>query len=250
MPSHFLNSLFIVLSVLFTIVGCSNNPSQTSTDGASVNEDESAITLTGTWQVESIDMGGIIDSSMMTVELVTKNRISGFTGCNQFSGILNLKAGELAEGEFATSKLVTTRRACVGAMSAQEQRFVKALETASRYEIQKGTIQKGAWLVIYDNAGKQRLKLIRMSAQDTAKNEKMDIATTGTHQLNCATAGNIVVRFLSPETIKLSEKGNIHILQRTRSASGARYIGMNTEFWNKGNSAVLSLQNQSYSCTK
>tara|TARA_B100001063_G_scaffold242237_1_gene270536 strand:- start:268 stop:1005 length:738 start_codon:yes stop_codon:yes gene_type:complete len=245
MPSHFRNSLLIVLSLLFTIVGCSNNPAETSTDGASMNDDESAITLTGTWQVESIDMGGIIDSSMMTVELVTKNRISGFTGCNQFSGILNLEAGELAEGEFATSKLVTTRRACVGAMAAQEQRFVKALETASRYEIQKGT-----WLVIYDNAGKQRLKLIRMSAQDTAKNEKMDAATTGTHKFNCATAGIIVVRFLSPETIKLSEKGNIHILQRTRSASGARYIGMNTEFWNKGNSAVLSLQNQSYSCTK
>ncbi|WOI37272.1 META domain-containing protein [Alteromonas sp. CI.11.F.A3] len=245
MPSHFRNSLFIVLSLLFTVAGCSNSPTQTSSDGTSMTDDESAITLTGTWQVESIDMGGIIDSSMMTVELVTKNRISGFTGCNQFSGILNLKPGELAEGEFATSKLVTTRRACVGAMSAQEQRFVKALEMASRYEIQKGT-----WLVIYDNAGKQRLKLIRMSAQDTAKNEKMDAATTGTHQFNCATAGNIVVRFLSPETIKLSEKGNIHILQRTRSASGARYIGMNTEFWNKGNSAVLSLQNQSYSCSK
>jgi len=245
MPSYFHNSLLIVLSLLFIVTGCSNNASQMSSDADSVSEDESATTLTGTWQVESIDMGGIIDSSMMTVELVTKNRISGFTGCNQFSGILNLQAGELAEGEFATSKLATTRRACVSAMSAQEQRFVKALEAASRYEIQKGT-----WLVIYDNDGKQRLKLIRMSVQDTAKNEKMDAATTGTHQFNCATAGKIVVRFLGPDTIKLSENGNIHILQHARSASGARYIGMNTEFWNKGSSAVLSLQNQSYSCSK
>ncbi|CAD5254359.1 conserved hypothetical protein [Alteromonas sp. 38] len=245
MASHFYNSLFIVLSLLFIITGCSHNASHTSSDAASVSKEESATTLTGTWQVESIDKGGIIDSSMLTVELVTKNRISGFTGCNQFSGILNVKAGGLAEGEFSTSKLVTTRRACVGAMSAQEKRFVKALETASRYEIQKGT-----WLVIYDNDGKQRLKLISMSAQETAKNEKMDAATTGTHQFNCATAGNIEVRFLGPETIKLSENGNIHILQRARSASGARYIGMNTEFWNKGNSAVLSLQNQSYSCNK
>lgn len=80
--------------------------------------------------------------------------------------------------------------------------------------------------------------------------KKMDAATTGTHQFNCATAGKIVVRFLGPDTIKLSENGNIHILQHARSASGARYIGMNTEFWNKGNSAVLSLQNQSYSCSK
>lgn len=167
MPSYFHNSLLIVLSLLFIITGCSNNASQMSSDADSVSEDESATTLTGTWQVESIDMGGIIDSSMMTVELVTKNRISGFTGCNQFSGILNLQANELAEGEFATSKLVTTRRACVSAMSAQEQRFVKALEAASRYEIKEGT-----WLVIYDNDGKQRLKLIRMSVQDTAKNEK------------------------------------------------------------------------------
>ena len=179
MPSYFHNSLLIVLSLLFIITGCSNNASQMSSDADSVSEDESATTLTGTWQVESIDMGGIIDSSMMTVELVTKNRISGFTGCNQFSGILNLQANELAEGEFATSKLVTTRRACVSAMSAQEQRFVKALEAASRYEIKEGT-----WLVIYDNDGKQRLKLIRMSVQDTAKNEKMDAATTGTHQFN------------------------------------------------------------------
>jgi heat shock protein HslJ len=245
MPSHFCHSLFIVLSLLFTVAGCSNSPTQTSTDGTSMTDDESAISLTGTWQVESIDKGGIIDSSMMTVELVTKNRISGFTGCNQFSGILNLKAGEIAAGEFSTSKLITTRRACISAMAAQEQRFVKALETASRYEIQKGT-----WLVIYDNDGKQRLKLIKLSAQEKAKNEIMDAATTGTHQFNCATAGDIVVRFLGPETIKLSEKGNIHILQRARSASGARYIGMSAEFWNKGNSAVLSLQNQSYTCNK
>ncbi|MDO6567741.1 META domain-containing protein [Alteromonas sp. 1_MG-2023] len=245
MPAqHF--TVLTFLAFLFIATGCSNNSPQTSSDAGSMSEDnQTRVTLTGTWQVEDIDHGGIIDNSMLTMELVTKNRISGFTGCNQFSGILNVKASELGEGEFSTSKLVTTRRACLTAMSAQEQRFIKALESASRYEIKNNT-----WLVIYDNSGQQRIKLIKMSAQQTVENEKNDAATTGTHAFNCATAGSVVVRFLGPETIKLSENGNIHILQRARSASGARYIGMNTEFWNKGSSAILSLKNQSYTCSK
>ena len=54
MPSYFNNSLLIVLSLLFIITGCSNNASQISSDADSVSEDESATTLTGTWQVLSL----------------------------------------------------------------------------------------------------------------------------------------------------------------------------------------------------
>ena len=45
-------------------------------------------TLTGTWQVEDIDQGGVIDNAMVTIEFLEDGRISGSTGCNRFSGSL------------------------------------------------------------------------------------------------------------------------------------------------------------------
>ena len=60
------------------VAGCAGMWHSESVDGDS---------LVGTyWQVESVDSGGIIDNSMITVSFPEQGRIAGSTGCNRFMG--------------------------------------------------------------------------------------------------------------------------------------------------------------------
>lgn len=111
--------------------------------------------LSGTWRVEDIDQGGVTDNSMLTIQFAEQDRIAGSTGCNQYHAMLNSH-----DHAFEVSKAVTTRRACVPAISHQEQRFLAALNDAARYEIEQDT-----WLIIYDKNDKKRLKLIQIEPE-------------------------------------------------------------------------------------
>ena len=56
--------------------------------------------------------------------------------------------------------------------------------------------------------------------------------------------------FLGPETVQILISHHKHILQRVRTASGARYLGENIDFWNKGAEASLEVGNQRYQCVR
>ena len=56
------------------------------------------------------------------------------------------------------------------------------------------------------------------------------------------------VRFLGPETIELTLNGEDYQLQQERSASGARYVGPEAEFWNKGQESMLRIGELRYTC--
>lgn len=78
----------------------------------------------GTWIVEDINRGGIIDSTHLTVEFGLDGKIAGDTNCNRFSGQYSVSGPEIVIGP-----LVSTRRACTAeALSLQEQRFLSAME--------------------------------------------------------------------------------------------------------------------------
>lgn len=64
----------------------------------------------------------------------------------------------------------------------------------------------------------------------------------------CDLNGAISVRFLGPETVELSWSGEKQVLNRMPSASGARYVGGQTEFWNKGDEAMLVFGDARDSC--
>lgn len=55
----------------------------------------------------------------------------------------------------------------------------------------------------------------------------------------CDSSGVISVRFLGQETVELSMAGETQVLRFQRTASGARYVAGHTEFWNKGDEAML-----------
>jgi heat shock protein HslJ len=230
--NRFLNTILLIAtgSILAACAAGWNTPQQK----------EDAPLLAGTWHVEDIDQGGVIDDVSVTVQLIGENQISGSTGCNRYSGIVDLN-----DQAFVVSKTVSTRRACVTAIAKQEQRFLTALNEAARY-----TIEAQIWLVIYDASDKPRLKLTRIKSKQQPQHSKMDQTLPGKVSFRCQAIGMASLRFLGPETIEVSTGKQVEVLHRKPTASGALYSGQYMQFWNKGNEAVLTLQGNSYNCTK
>ena len=83
-----------------------------------------------THRVEDINGGGIIDNSHITIAFGGDGRISGSTGCNNFSGSYTQNATGLKIGALAT-----TRRACVPALMNQEMAFLKIMQDVTGWSI-------------------------------------------------------------------------------------------------------------------
>ena len=211
-------SMLLFISVGIILTGCSSQ--------------QDAAKLNGSWRVEDIDQGGVMDYAMVNMQFDGKGRVAGSTGCNRYSGTITAE-----DGRIKIAKVISTRKACVSALNMQEQRFLAALNAAASYKINNNA------LVIYDDADKPRLRLIKMT--DTAKTNT-DIERTATFQ--CKTNGKVVIHFFGQQTAQISINGQTHKLDRAISGSGARYTGENIVFWNKGNEATLSLGDQDDHC--
>ena len=83
-----------------------------------------ASTMTGTWLVEDILGGGIIDSSRVTLNFSEK-RVAGQASCNSYQGTWSLEDGRLSIVDVAV-----TMMACPEALMNQERRFLDALASA------------------------------------------------------------------------------------------------------------------------
>ena len=80
-----------------------------------------ATSLDGTWVVEDILGGGIIDSSRVTLDF-SEQRVAGRASCNSYQGTWSLKGGQLSIVDVAV-----TMMACPEALMNQERRFLDAL---------------------------------------------------------------------------------------------------------------------------
>ncbi|WP_017931254.1 META domain-containing protein [Robiginitomaculum antarcticum] len=81
------------------------------------------IDLTGReWVVEDIANTGIIDSSRMTLNFDANGRLSGLSGCNNYTTEFSRDGMNLTAGNIAL-----TRRACAPALMNQEQKFLDVL---------------------------------------------------------------------------------------------------------------------------
>lgn len=78
----------------------------------------------GTWQVEDLNRGGIIDNTVMTLTFTADGIVSGSSHCNSLSGSYTATAATLT-----FTPMVMTQRACLAeALGNQERRFVDALQ--------------------------------------------------------------------------------------------------------------------------
>lgn len=229
----------LCMSALFAASGCGT--------GQSGNDDNSSTTvnLAGTtWQIEDIDEAGIVDRSMITLQFPGEGRVAGSTGCNRYFGTVSIDGDRLS-----FSQLGSTRRACVPALMNQEQRFLEVIQSVSSYRIEdSGT------LILRDDSGSARLKGIGIATDPTADSGSgyapQDAASDTSTRFDCGGTGTVEIRFLGPETIELASDGRTAVLQRKRSASGARYVADGIEFWNKGDEAMFDVDGETYPCTR
>lgn len=111
--------------------------------------------LSGTaWLAEDIDRRGVLDRARTTVEFLKPGQVGGLAGCNRFFGPVRLDGRAMSFGNLAS-----TRKMCANdALMNQEQRFLRTLSRASRFEVTHG----GQIMVVYDEAGEQILRFSRI----------------------------------------------------------------------------------------
>ena len=91
----------------------------------------SAAKLQGTaWWVEDILGDGVVDSSHTTIHFYEPGLVSGDSGCNRYSGSV-----EIGQGMLSFGPLAGTRKACEMALMAQESAFYKAVGVVVTWEI-------------------------------------------------------------------------------------------------------------------
>ncbi|MCB1844086.1 MAG: META domain-containing protein [Halioglobus sp.] len=226
--------------LVLIITGCAGEP---ATAIGNMNNTEDTGALAGVvWQLEDIDRGGIVDSSQVTMQLSGDGGINGFTGCNQYFGSVKIGAST-----FQVDGTGSTRRACVPAIMQQEHRFLRALQDVRRY------VMDGEFLRLYDEAGGQRLRMIRSSEEPARAlapqpQDRVDPELQEPRSFDCPDGPAFTIRIVGPETLILSLAGKEHTLQRARAASGARYSNDEILFWNKGEEAVLEAGGTTYTC--
>jgi putative lipoprotein len=223
--------IWTVIPALAVLSGCVTDPNPVSPAPA----------LEGQWQVEDINNTGVIDNSLVTLN-VTGNTVSGSAGCNNFTGSFNQ-----AVDTISISKLTLTRKMCPPALMHQEQKYMQALSSIEQVE----QASDKPWVFLTNENAEVSIKLIATPANpETAATRKQDNSATVRHQYNCGKVGNVTMSFVGPEAITLTLPEESLVLKRERSASGARYVAAQSYFWNKGNTATLSYQGTEYSCTK
>ena len=212
-----------LVTLLLLSGSCSTS---TLPEGSAVNQ----LIQGQTWQVEDVERRGIVDSSMITIKFDEKNgQVTGTSGCNRYFGSYERKGKRFSIGPLAGS-----RRACVPALMNQEQRFLAALQS----------VTQARWL------DKTRIELQKEESESTLTLIKLDTQAQRKTSVNylCDDESALTARFAGPERL-IIETGNQSLsLQRQESASGARYIGRDVEFWTKGKEATLVKANDRLLC--
>ena len=273
--------LTLAVPALLALSACSSVSSMYSTEEQEQSNKENKLVLSAShWQVESINQAGVIDFSHVTLNINVSgdiSRISGSTGCNQYTGALEVANANKAFSAdsnaqpFSADKIVLTRKMCAPALMKQEQSFVDALASSKTYAILNNT-----WLVLYDSNDNETVKAIisspsqefnsgnadkhgvgiKKGSRDAAKKQDMAGATTqaNSRTYKCETPNASIIELrvntLGPNTKAVSLNNAHHIVQLSRSASGAKYTNnKGVVYWNKGDVATVSISSGYYHCT-
>lgn len=89
-----------------------------------------------------------------------------------------------------------------------------------------------------------------IAATVEAGNLRQDLPTDSLIAFSCTSGPDFAFRFLGPETILLSFDARDYVLQRERTASGARYTGEGISVWNKGDEAMFVAPDGDYRCMR
>jgi heat shock protein HslJ len=82
------------------------------------------------WTVTTLNGGGVIPNAPPTIRFSSDKRVSGTTGCNQYSALFSTDGNRITIGA-----LTATEIGCEGARSTQEQVFLKGLDGAATWHV-------------------------------------------------------------------------------------------------------------------
>lgn len=197
--------------------------------------------LVGTaWRAVQLNGKALPEDAPLTLRFEDGGRVAGSTGCNRYFASVVLD-----EGDVSVSDAGSTRRACPQEVMRREGAFLQALQQTRRYR-EEGD----ARLVLLDSDGTVRLALARtgVAPDAPASADATDRAVASSTRFSCAGGPDLEVRFLGPETVRLTDGAGEYTLQRQRSASGARYVDEGIEFWNKGSEALFTRGGEQHRC--
>lgn len=112
--------------ILSSLTACNMN----ATEEEAVSVGEQATLAGSAWWVEDIAGRGVIDNSHTTIEFTADGRVSGDTGCNRYSGGVEVDGTTIKFGLMAG-----TLKACNEALMDQEMKFYQAVDKVVSWEI-------------------------------------------------------------------------------------------------------------------
>jgi putative lipoprotein len=89
--------------------------------------------LVGTrWLLEDLGGAGVIDEASATLEFPEPGKVAGSGSCNRFFGTVSIDGNAIS-----IRPLGTTRMACAEAVAMQEVSYIRALQIAERFVLQR-----------------------------------------------------------------------------------------------------------------
>jgi len=119
-----------------------------------LNKTETAALAGSEWILEDLGASGVIDSAEATLEFGQDGRVAGRGTCNRFTGKVEITGNTIKFGPLAS-----TRMMCPEALMDQESKYLKALDSAERFE------RRGSTLLIYSRDSEKPLKFTAKTAK-------------------------------------------------------------------------------------
>lgn len=165
MRLHLLTRVVVVVVMLsFYVSSRAQRIQDLSTDQRVLNGTE--------WTLVSFGPAGgendLIAGTEVTLKFQDDTRVGGSTGCNSYGGSYQVRGNSISFG-----RLISTRRACVvQRANEQEQRFILALEAASRFRVSTDR------LTILSDRGRTVLNFVNSEAGEADSETRDDPVAT------------------------------------------------------------------------
>ncbi len=142
----------LLLLLVFNVACTSPHKPMTNTPTPSVNSSTSLVATE--WLLTDLAGTPVIADSKASLTFLEGGRVAGNGSCNRFTGAFTVTGDSIKLGPFAS-----TRMACMdGGVSAQEDKYLKLLDAAKRFEIKEGS------LLIYAEESDKPLQFSRQAA--------------------------------------------------------------------------------------
>ncbi|MGB1308273.1 MAG: META domain-containing protein [Oceanihabitans sp.] len=194
--------LLSLLLTLFALNSCGNSKAiTTSKQEAKQTTQKNTEKLSGTFYVQVLENKNIIEPKLTLTFNAEDNRVSGFAGCNNFSGAYTTSGNTLK-----IDKLIRTEKYCKRFMDI-EQSYIHALQNTSSYILLEGTL-------FLKN---EKQNLIEAQQKEDKSAEKQQ--TTNTIQYTAATRGFYTQVIINNGTISIQKDSSGKANPETRKCS-------------------------------